>query len=180
MKNTPMSEDFSPIVDLEYTVANHIHNIGSIGMTTATQFSVFLINKPGILAQVIDAIAHAKVNLMALTIVDSQEHGVLRLVCDSPETLREVLTKLNLNVHETQVVLLELANKSGALASAVGRLSENKVNIEYAYVTAGAPGGKTTGILKVDHVKKAEKVLEPKTQRDEKRSTVKKQTGKRR
>ena len=147
-------------------------------MTTAIQFSVFLINKPGILSQVIDTIAHAKVNLKALTIVDSSDHGVLRLVCDSPDILREVLTKLNLHVHETEVVLLELANKSGALASALGRLSEHKVAIEYAYVTAGAPGGKTTGILKVDHVKKAEKVLESKPHREEKRSTVKMAIGK--
>ena len=145
-------------------------------MTTSIQFSVFLINKPGVLARVIESIAQAKVNLIALTIVDSREHGVLRLVANDPAKLREVLETLNLPVHETQVVTLELANRPGALASAVGRLAENKVNIDYAYVTADAPGGKTTGILKVDHVKKAEKVLDTKLQRDSKRATVKKHT----
>ena len=129
-------------------------------MRTTVQHSVFLINKPGVLAQVLEAIAEAKVNILALTIVDAQEHGVLRVVGDNPERLGKVLGQLNLPVHETFVLIVELANRPGALVGVVSRLAKEHVNIEYAYVTAGAPGGKTTGILKVDNLLKAGKLLE--------------------
>jgi hypothetical protein len=128
-------------------------------MAMMTQFSVFLINKPGVLAQVIDAVAQAKINVVALTIVDAQEHGVLRVVGDEPERLRGVLGKLNLPTHENAVLAVELSNRPGALATVLGGLAQQHVNIEYAYVTAGAPGGKTTGILKVDQIDKAQKAL---------------------
>jgi hypothetical protein len=128
-------------------------------MHTMTQFSVFLINKPGVLARVSDAVARAKINVVALTIVDSQEHGVLRVVGDDPARLRDVLAKLNLPTHETPVLAIELSNRPGALATVIGSLAEQHINIEYAYVTAGAPGGKTTGILKTDQLEKAQKVL---------------------
>src|SRR3954454_1279745 len=52
---------------------------------TETQFSVFLVNKPGVLAQVTGALAKAKLNVIAMTLVDSQEHGDLRLVFDDAE-----------------------------------------------------------------------------------------------
>ena len=63
---------------------------------TATQFSVFLVNKPGVLAQVTGALAEKKINVVALTLVDAQEHGVLRFVADDSEHVRSVLKKLNL------------------------------------------------------------------------------------
>ena len=63
-----------------------------------SQFSVFLVNKPGVLAQVTGALAAEKINLVALTLVDSQEHGVLRLVPEDPaETLLFVESRLELS-----------------------------------------------------------------------------------
>jgi len=150
-------------------------------MRSATQISVFLVNKPGVLAQVVGAIADAKINVVALTIVDSHEHGVLRLVGDDPERLRQVLAQLNLPMHETEVLLIELPNRPGALASVALDLAEAHVNIEYAYVTTGAAGGKTTGIFKVDNLIKAGKALLAKPQRKTRRAPVKKnRTGRRR
>ena len=146
-------------------------------MESTTQFSIFLINKPGVLARVVAAIGDAKVNLVALTLVDAQEHGVLRLVGNDPVRLGELLGRLNLPVHETEVLTVDLPNRPGALASVLGTLASAHVNIEYAYVTAGAPGGRTTGILKVDNLIKANKVLGDKPQYDAKRTTVKKRTG---
>ena len=125
----------------------------------ATQFSVFLVNKPGVLAQVTRALAEAKVNVSALTLVDSQEHGVLRFVAENPESARQVLTKLNLPMTETDVLSMELSNRPGALADVAGLLGENHININYAYCTSGAPGGKTTGVFKVADLNKAQRVL---------------------
>ena len=130
---------------------------------TDTQFSVFLVNKPGVLAQVTKALAEGKVNVVAMTLVDSQEHGVLRVVADAPPKAREVLKKLNLPMTETEVLCLELSNRPGALADVATVLGQNHVNINYAYCTSGARGGRTTGIFKVADVKKAQQVLKGKS-----------------
>ena len=126
---------------------------------TDIQFSVFLVNKPGVLAQVTGAIAEAKLNMLAMTLVDSQEHGVLRVVTDDAAATRQVLAKLNLPMTETEVLCLDLSNRPGALADVATLLGQNHVNINYAYCTSGAPGGRTTGIFKVADVKKAVHVL---------------------
>jgi hypothetical protein len=123
------------------------------------QFSVFLVNKPGVLAQVTKALAGAKVNIVAMTLVDSQEHGVMRLVVASPAGARDVLRRLNLPITETDVMCLELSNNPGALADVAGLLGRNHININYAYVSSGAPGGRTTGIFKVNDVKKAQQLF---------------------
>jgi hypothetical protein len=124
-----------------------------------TQFSVFLVNKPGVLAQVTRALAEEKLNMLAMTLVDSQEHGVLRFVVEHTGHAREVLKKLGLPTTETEVLQLELSNRPGALADVAGLLGENHININYAYVTSGAPGGRTTGIFKVADLNKAQRVL---------------------
>lgn len=134
-------------------------------MRIVKQFSVFLINKPGVLAQLVAALAEAHVNITALTIVDAAEHGVLRVVADQPDKVRAVLSKLNLPMHETDVLAVELANHAGALADVVQALAQEHLNIDYAYVTAGAPGGKTTGILHVNQLSKAAALLEAKGKR---------------
>ena len=126
---------------------------------TDTQFSIFLVNKPGVLAQVTGALGDAKLNIQAMTLVDSQEHGVLRVVTDNPATTRQVLTKLNLPMTETEVLCLDLSNRPGALGDIATILGQHHVNINYAYCTSGAPGGRTTGIFKVADPAKAQKLL---------------------
>jgi hypothetical protein len=125
----------------------------------ATQFSVFLVNKPGILAQVTRALAAEKINIVALTLVDSSEHGVFRFVASATEPARQALARLNLPTTETDVLQMELSNRPGALADVAERLGEAHVNINYAYCTSGAPGGRTTAILKVGDLTKAQRVL---------------------
>jgi hypothetical protein len=128
-------------------------------MHIETQYSVFMVNKPGVLAQVLTEIANARINLIAIAMMDSVEHGVMRMVAQSPVKIRNVLKKLNMPFSETEVLCITLSNKAGALADVTQKLAEAHINISYAYCTAGAKGGKTTGILKVADVKKAIKVL---------------------
>lgn len=145
-------------------------------MKMVKQFSVFLVNKPGVLAQVTGSLAKAHINLRALTLVDSSEHGVLRLVCDEPEDqVRKFLARTHDHFTETDVLEVELSNAPGAFADAATKLSEAHININYAYLTSGGPGGRTTAIFKVADMKKALKVLEGKAQSDTKqgRGTVK-------
>ena len=132
-------------------------------MHIETQFSIFLINKPGVLAQTLNELAKEKINIIAITMMDSVEHGVLRLVTAQTVRTRKVLQQLNVSVNETEVLCVNLSNQSGALADMANRLSKSHININYAYCTAGARGGRTTGILKVADMKKAMKVLEKAT-----------------
>jgi len=118
-----------------------------------------MVNKPGVLAQVLNEIARAKVNLIAITMMDSVEHGVMRLVGRSPERIRNVLKGLNMPFSETEVLCVTLSNRAGALADITQKLAQAHINISYAYCTAGAKGGKTTGVLKVADVKKTMKIL---------------------
>ena len=129
-------------------------------MYEQTQFSVFLVNKPGVLASVTAELTRAKVNVIALTLMDSMEHGVLRLVCDDVAKARDVLARTNDRWTETDVLVLELRNEPGAFAAVAEKLASEHINISYAYVTSGAKGGRTTAVFKVADMKKAKKVLE--------------------
>ena len=129
-------------------------------MQITQQFSIFMVNKPGVMAKVLSEFAQAKINIIAITMTDSVEHGVMRVVFNDPDKAREVLQKLNMPFNETGVLSVTLTNESGALASVAEKLAKNHVNISYAYCTAGAKGGRTTGVLKVTNVDKAMKILE--------------------
>ena len=141
-------------------------------MHVATQFSIFMVNKPGVLAQVLSEFARAKINIIAMTMMDSVEQGVMRVVFAAPNKARGVLSKLNMPYSETEVLCENLANKSGALASVAERLAKAHINIAYAYCTAGAKGGRTTGVLKVADVKKAMRILQQDHRKDSKSRPV--------
>jgi hypothetical protein len=129
-------------------------------MTVDRQFSVFLVNKPGILGKVTQTLADVKINIKAMTLVDSQEHGVLRLVLENGEKAGPVLRSLNIPVTETEVLCVEMANHPGALADVCNRMAMEHININYAYLSTGSKGGKTIGIFKVSDINKAKKILE--------------------
>jgi len=128
-------------------------------MSVKTQFSVFLINKPGVLATVAGALAKAKVNIIALSLSDSGEHGVLRVVPEDVETTRKVLSSAHDRWTETEVLVVELENKPGAFANAARKIAEEHVNISYAYSTGGAPRGRSIAVFKVSDLRKSQKAL---------------------
>ncbi len=133
-----------------------------------TQFSVFLVNKPGILSMVCDELAANKINLAAITLMDSVEHGVFRFVATDPARARAVLKTLNIPMTESEVLSAEMPNRPGAMADLCARLNSNHISIRYAYATSGAAGGRTTGIFKVDNIQKALKLgdAKPQTKRE--------------
>jgi len=134
-------------------------------MYVTTQFSVFMVNKPGVLAHILGEFAKVKVNITAMTVMDSVEHGVLRVVLDDPQKAEEVLVKSNMPFNKTDVLCVTLDNRAGAFAGVAEKLATSHINISYAYCTAGAKGGRTTGVLKVADVKKAMKILQENTKR---------------
>ena len=129
-------------------------------MGTYTQFSVFLANKPGSLSQVCRALAEAKVNILALTMMDAMEHGVMRLVCATEAKPRAALESLNASFSTTEVLGVEMPNRPGAAADVCEKLASAKVAIRYMYCSAsGNSSGKALGIFKVASMPKAMKAL---------------------
>jgi hypothetical protein len=131
-----------------------------------------MVNKPGVLAKVLSEFARAKINIIAMTMMDSVEHGVMRVVFTAPKKAQEVLKKLNMPHNETEVLCVSLDNKSGALATVAEKLAKNHINISYAYCTAGAKGGRTTGVLKVADVKKSMRILQQHSSKNSKSQPV--------
>ena len=128
-------------------------------METAKQVSVFLENKPGRLAQVLLALAREKVNVVALTIMDSHEHSVLRLVTSDAARTIAVVDSLNASHTEADVLMVELRNQPGALAHVCEQLAAAHVNIDYAYCSSGGKNGKVFGVFKVSNIQKATQIL---------------------
>lgn len=152
----------------------------SNGIKNETQFSVFLVNKPGILARVCQRLADDRVNILALSMMDSTEHGVLRMVVEDPARARQSLAELDVPTTESQVLVATLPNRPGSLADVVERLSVAHVNVNYAYCTTGAPGGKSLGVFRVSDLKKAISVLEERRPRRKLPSTAVRNPGQRR
>ncbi|HEY3242031.1 MAG TPA: ACT domain-containing protein [Phycisphaerae bacterium] len=129
-------------------------------MQNLVQFSVFLVNKPGVLSQVCSELARAKVNITAMAMMDSMEHGVLRLITDAPDRTRQVLRKLNIPTTETEVLAVSMPNRPGAVADVCDRLTQGHIHISYVYCTTSDKGGRTVVIFKVSDMRKAMKLIE--------------------
>ena len=129
-------------------------------MEKHVQFSIFLVNKPGVLSQIFRELAKAKVNITSIAMMDSVEHGVLRMVVEDAAAARPILKRLNVPITETDVLGVTLANRPGAAADLCERLSASHINIGYMYCTTGVKGGKTMVVIKVPHIKRAIRVLE--------------------
>ena len=123
------------------------------------EVTAYLENKPGRLAKICSALAHERVNVQALTVMDRNDRSVLRLVTDDLEPTRKVLTSLGTECEVTDVLSVEIDNRPGALARVLEALAAENINIEYAYVAAGAAPGRSLGIFHTSNPKRALKIL---------------------
>lgn len=144
---------------------------------TDIQFSVFMANKPSVLARVCQQLANDKVNIVAMSMMDATEHGVLRVVAEDTARARASLHTVDVPTAETQVLLATLPNRPGALADVVERLSTSHIGVNYAYCTTGAPGGKTTGVFCVTDIKKGTQILSERHPRRKPAATAVRQMG---
>ncbi len=131
-------------------------------MQTAKQLSVSLVNKPGRLHAVLAALQKEKVNILALTVVDSGERSTLRFVPDDAALAASALETLNVRCDATEVLMVEVANQPGALARVCERLAAEHLNIDYAYSSfsqSKKQKGGGVAILKVNNMAKASRAL---------------------
>ena len=120
---------------------------------------MFLANKPGTLAEVCDALAADRVNIYGLTISDTVDHAVVRMVVSDTRKALAIFESRGTLVVETDVIMIENDNKPGSLSRIASILSTHKINIEYAYLASMPTAKKGLLILRVQDPNRALKVL---------------------
>lgn len=131
-------------------------------MQIAKQLALFLENRPGMLATVCDALAEAKVNIFAMSTSDTVDHTVIRMVVSDPARALQVFGERGTLVVADDVLLVEATNTPGALARIAHRLSDARINIEYAYCAAGRTMKRGLLVLRTSQSQKALRVLRSK------------------
>ncbi len=130
------------------------------------QFSVFLENRVGALAELCSLISDCSINLLAICAVDTVEEAVLRIVAEDEAGTLVALRRAGFRVVETEVFLVELDNVPGATGRMATRLANAGVNIDYVYASAHPTGRKAYLVLRTHQVAKAEKVLKGASEHD--------------
>ncbi len=114
------------------------------------QISVFLENKSGRLADVTRTLGREKINIRALSIADTTDFGILRLIVNQPEKASSVLREEGFMVSETEVIAVEVADRPGGLAYVLEILGEAGINIEYLYAFIGKASDEALVIFRVE------------------------------
>jgi hypothetical protein len=121
----------------------------------AKQISVFLENKTGRLAHVTKVLGDAQINIRALSIADTSDFGILRLIVNDPVKAYKILKEAGFTVSETEVIAVRMPDTPGGLAYVLDQMSEENLNIEYLYAFLGMTGSDALVIFKVEDFKKA-------------------------
>ncbi len=123
------------------------------------QISVFVENRFGRMADIIDALAQNEIDISALSLADTSEFGVLRLIVDKPELAVDVLKNEGVIVKLSDVLAIAIDDAPGGLAKALKVLTEANVTIEYMYAFVGKADGKAMTVIRVDDEAKAAEAL---------------------
>jgi len=123
------------------------------------QISVFLENKPGSLAEVTRILGESGVNIRALSLADTKDFGILRLIVNDNEKAREILGRKGLTVRKTEVVAVEVPDRPGGLAEIMKILAEASINVEYLYAFVQQSGENAIIIFRFDETDRAISVL---------------------
>lgn len=130
-----------------------------LSIESATQLALFLSNRPGALAKVCEELAKAEINIHALSISDTVDHSIVRMVVSDPTKALMLLGEGGIIALEAEVLMIESDNTPGTLATIADRLAKAGENIEYIYLATSA--GSKTGlmILRPSNIESAQAVL---------------------
>ena len=123
------------------------------------QLSIFVENEPGVLARVAKALADANVNLRALCVSDNVDDAVLRIVVDDDQKAIDILERQGALVVSREVVEVAVPDQPGALARIAALLAEKKINISYAYGSAGGAGRAHLYLRIAEHAAEADAAI---------------------
>ncbi|MBP1761353.1 MAG: Amino acid-binding [Firmicutes bacterium] len=121
----------------------------------AKQLSVFLENKAGRLARVTRVLGEAGINIRALSIADTSDFGILRIIVNDPPKAYAILKDAGFTVSETEVIGVRVKDIPGGLAAVLEKMSDANLNIEYMYAFLGTSEEDALVIFKIEDNKKA-------------------------
>lgn len=123
------------------------------------QLSIFVENKPGRLHSIMDALGENGVDISALSIADTTDFGILRIIVSDIDKAREVLREIGVISKVTNVIAVYIDHKIGGLATVLDHISDAGIGIEYMYAFLGRTEGKALMVLKADDEEMAAEVL---------------------
>jgi len=123
------------------------------------QISIFLENKSGRLAEVTRILGEAGVNIRALSLADTTDFGILRIIVNDTEKAKDVLKKNDFTVGKTEVIAVEVPDNPGGLAGILEILKSENLNVEYMYAFVERSGEDAVIIFRFDEIDRAIKVL---------------------
>lgn len=123
------------------------------------QLSVFVENKKGRLASITEELAKNDIDISSLSLADTTDFGVLRLIVNKPDEAKAVLKELGVVVKITNVVAVVMDDAPGGVAGALRVIAENDIAVEYMYACVGKTTGKALMIIRTDDPDSAEKAL---------------------
>ena len=123
------------------------------------QISVFLENKQGSLSALMGLLAENQVNLHALSIADSRDFGIIRMIADNPTAAATILSGAGYICSVTEVIEFSVVDRPGGAAEVLTKLAGAGISIEYAYAFASPETGKSEIVVRVDDNEAAERVL---------------------
>ncbi len=126
----------------------------------ATQYSVYLENRVGALAELCRVIEERSKNLLAVCAIDTVEEAVLRLVPERGEEAKRALGERGFRVIETKVLIAELENRPGATGRVAALLGNNGINIDYLYASAHPEMEKAICVFRIQDPERGKRVLE--------------------
>ena len=123
------------------------------------QLSIFVENKPGRLSAIIKLLGENGVNLSALSLADTTNFGVLRLIADKVDVAKDVLREAGIISKSSDVLAVAIDDTPGALTGILDLFTENGVSVEYMYAFSKQLEGKAQMVVKTDSLEKAEALL---------------------
>ena len=124
----------------------------------AKQLTVFIENRSGRLCEVLDVLKKSRVNILSMSLADTTEFGLLRLIVNDPTLGREKLTENGFSSLISDVSVIKISHKSGTLQELLDTLDKNGVNIEYMYGLS-IDGDHAYVVLKASDIEKVDEIL---------------------
>jgi hypothetical protein len=125
----------------------------------ADQISIFLENKSGRLAEVTDLLARNSINIRALSLADTADFGIFRLIVSDPSRAAAILKDSGFTIGRNEVVAVVVPDRPGGLAGILGTLQGKGINVEYMYAFVQKSEGNAVLIFRFDDADKAIAVL---------------------
>ena len=127
---------------------------------TVNQISIFLENKPESLSQLTDVLAKNNVNMRALSLADTSDFGIARIITDDCAAAETILKNNDYIVKTTGVIAIEIPDEAGSLNKILKLLAENGRNVEYMYGFTGRKTNSACMIIRCTDMQKTEQILE--------------------